>query len=397
MHHVRQLVMSSGERLPLLCDSAGQPLMSPLLFSLTQLRARGLSSATIRHTMEAIRVLHKSLTAQKVDLDVRLANGSFLQMQEIDAVVSDAARTTRAIGTGAIACVSSAHAAARLHYIRSYLQWLGDCQLLRLQTRGPRYLELRDRIDKVCKAIKARAPSLGVRSDLDQRQGLEDGDFARVEAISSGSAEQMPWRNRHAACRNQLILRWFIDLGIRRGELLNVRISDINFRQNTVRIARRADSADDPRAHQPLVKTQARELPMGDGLADATYAYVMDLRGDQGQAREHDYLFVAGGTGQPLSHSAVNKLFDDMRRFDSRMPQGLTPHVIRHCWNDRFSRQMEESAVDAELEKRIRSTLMGWSMTSETAATYTRRHVRKKASSAMLHMQSRLKIRGGAR
>lgn len=392
MHQVRQLVMSSGERLPLLCDAAGQPLMSPLLFSLTELRARGRSSATIRHAMEAIRVLHKSLATQCVDLDTRLADGSFLQMQEIDTIVSHAARPTRDDGGNAGQCVSSAHAAARLHYIHAYLRWMGNRQLMRLQTRGPYYLELKDRIDKVCAAIKARSPSLGVRSDLDQRQGLEEEDFERVEAISSGRAECMPWRTGHASSRNQLILRWFIDLGIRRGELLNVRISDINFQQNVVRIARRADCVDDPRTHQPLVKTQARELPMSDALADSTYSYIMDLRGNQGAARAHDYLFVAGGTGQPLSYSAVNKLFEDMRRVDASLPASLTPHVIRHTWNDRFSRQMEENAVDVELEKRIRSTLMGWSMTSETAATYTRRHVRKKASAAMRQMQAQLKI-----
>lgn len=397
MHQVRQLVMTSGERLPLLCDAAGQPVMSPLLFSLTELRARGRSSATIRHAMEAIRVLHKSLAVQCIDLDVRLAGGSFLQMQEVDLIVSDVSRTTRAIGSDAGSSVSSAHAAARLHYIRAYLQWLGYCQLLRIETRGDRYLELRDRIDKVCAAIRARAPSLGVRSDLDQRQGLETEDFARVEAISAGTSEPTLWRSHHAATRNRLILRWFIDLGIRRGELLNVRISDINFQQNTVRIARRADCTDDPRAHQPLVKTQARELPLGDLLADITYSYIMDVRGKQGAARGHDYLFVAGGTGQPLSYSAVNKLFDDLRRFDPQLPAGLTPHVLRHCWNDRFSVQMEESGVDVELEKRIRSTLMGWSMTSETAATYTRRHVRKKASSAMREMQSKLNIQGDVR
>lgn len=397
MHQIRQLVMSSGERLPLLCDTAGLPMMLPLLFSLTELRARGRSSATIRHSMEAIRVLHKSLLIQRIDLEIRLAEGSFLQLHEVDLIVGDAARDTRAIGTEGGACVSSAHAAARLHYIRGYLQWLGYRQLLRLDTRGPRYLELRDRIDKTCSAIKARAPSLGVRSDLDQRQGLEEEDFARLEAISAGTSEPGVWRSGHTSFRNQLILRWFIDLGIRRGELLNVRVSDINFQQNTVRIARRADSADDPRAHQPLVKTQARELPLGDLLADTTYAYIMDLRGEQGAAREHDYLFVAGGTGQPLSYSAVNKLFDDLRRFDPKLPAGLTPHVLRHCWNDRFSVQMEQGAVDVELEKRIRSTLMGWSMTSETAATYTRRHVRKKASSAMRQMQSQLKIQGEVR
>lgn len=394
MYQIRQLVMSSGERLPILCDASGRPLASPLLFSLTELRARGRSSASIRHSMESIMVLHKSMDLHEIDLGTRLAKGTFLQIQEVDLIVRDASQKIRAIGKDPNAAVGRAQAAARLNYIRTYLQWLGYCQLLRVDNRGQRYLELRDRIDKACAAIKARAPGGGVQSGVDQRQGLNEEDFSRVAAISVGSPEPSLWHRAHAVVRNQLILRWFIDLGIRRGELLGVCISDINFQQNTVRIERSADNAQDPRVQQPLTKTQARELLLSDELAQATFDYVMTQRALQDAAQRHDYLFVAGGTGKPLSISGLNKIFADMRRRDARLPSELTPHVLRHCWNDRFSVQMDGMSVDPEIEKRIRSTLMGWSMTSDTAATYTRRHVRRQASEAMRKMQSRLKMRG---
>lgn len=42
------------------------------------------------------------------------------------------------------------------------------------------------------------------------------------------------------------MLRWLLELGIRRGELLGVRLCDVDFQKLEVFIARRADSKDDP-------------------------------------------------------------------------------------------------------------------------------------------------------
>ena len=45
-------------------------------------------------------------------------------------------------------------------------------------------------------------------------------------------------------------------------------------------------------------------------------------------------------------------------------------------------------------EERMRSFLMGWSPTSKTALTYTRRHVRLKAQRVSLQMQA-AQVKGG--
>ena len=49
-----------------------------------------------------------------------------------------------------------------------------------------------------------------------------------------------------------------------------------------------------------------------------------------------------------------------------------------------------EKNIPEELEKKIRSNAMGWSPTSDTAATYTRRHTRQKANEAILEISNRL-------
>jgi integrase len=213
-----------------------------------------------------------------------------------------------------------------------------------------------------------------------------------LEAVVDGA--QQVWQNEHAQARNQLILRWLLELGIRRGELLGVRLCDIDFQKLEVFIARRADAKDDPRAQQPNAKTFERILPLSEELAEMTHDYVMWSRANQGLSRRHDFLFISGGTGKPLSIAGANKLFVELREAGLNLPEEVTAHVLRHSWNDRFSKEMERAGVTPEAEQKMRSVLMGWSPASETAATYTRRYVRERASRAMKGMQGQLNARG---
>jgi hypothetical protein len=51
---------------------------------------------------------------------------------------------------------------------------------------------------------------------------------------------------------------------------------------------------------------------------------------------------------------------------------------------------MDQKKVPEATEKKVRSYLQGWSEISNTAAVYTRRHVREEAAKEMLAMQERM-------
>ncbi|EJM8830235.1 site-specific integrase, partial [Pseudomonas aeruginosa] len=97
----------------------------------------------------------------------------------------------------------------------------------------------------------------------------------------------------------------------------------------------------------------------------------------------------AMGTGAPLSLSAVNVIFAELRNAFNGEFDAVTPHVLRHTWNDRFSDVMDKLKVSEAEEERMRSFLMGWAPTSKTSASYTRRHIRLKAQQVSLAMQSK--------
>lgn len=171
-YHVRLLVMSSGERLPVLSTSDGQPLMGPMIYVITELRAQGRASATIRHALEAILVLQMTLDQQQIDLNARMRGGKHLQIHEVDLIARSANQPIRAFGQDSARQLSRASAANRLHYIHHYLRWQAFGFLMQLDSHEKAYLALRDRVEKACSALKARSPCLTIRSQGDQRQGL---------------------------------------------------------------------------------------------------------------------------------------------------------------------------------------------------------------------------------
>jgi integrase len=238
--------------------------------------------------------------------------------------------------------------------------------------------------------LKGRIPQVG--HSRAGREGLAPEFLARIRSVIDPAAQNNPWKNRDARIRNELLIRWLLDLGERHGELLSVRLEDVDLGRCEARIVRRPDSADDPRRRQPTVKTHGRPLPL-EGLEDLTERYVFDVRSRIPNAATHPFLFVEVRSGRPLSSSGLAKI---VRQLGMAIgcPRILTPHVFRHSWNDAFSRGADHAGLSEQAETDTRNFLQGWSEGSKTAQVYTRRHVREAASAALRSMNARLLEKG---
>lgn len=412
------IVTSSGERLPVLLGQDGLPMFEPTVFSLSEIRSRNRASNTIDSYLRSVMVFLLFLDLRKIDLEDRLDQGQLLSLGEIEDVVrvcrlplekihsmldeaSDQAQQLvsvisleklrmRSAGSTEVE-IDPGSAATRLRNIRDYLRWLALARISKHGIDASLRMTLESSAQYTSHAIDARLPSASYKSgELDQREGLEPDVIERVLKVIDPQSPDNPWRDEHSRYRNKLIIEWLLSLGLRRGELLNIRIGDVKFRESTVIVARRADDIDDPRKNQPKVKTRGREIPIASGLLDKTNAYIMNQRSAIRGARKHDFLFVASDNGAPLSIPSLNKIFNVLRDKCPDIPRNIFPHIFRHTWNDRFSEEMDANKVGDDAEKKARSYLMGWSETSGTAATYTRRHIRKKAQQASLQMQNEL-------
>jgi len=409
---VRLVVLESGERLPLLVERAnGEPLYLPALYVLTQLRAKNLASATINQHCRAIMVLCFFLRERKIDLGERMNQGKLLSLAEVDALArccrqvveelvdqdtkSQPATLEKVISLERVRMRGRSHASnhevgaktasTRGQYVVAYLRWL--VSLRATDTIITPHPGLSSAAETALYALSEHLPTQSRQTRV-ARKGFTKEVRERILEVIDPSSKDNPWTGVHCRYRNELIVRWLLHLGVRRGEMLGIRTTDIDFQRNEVTIARRADDIDDPRRDEPNTKTYDRLLPLSEEMIALARAYIMKMRNQTKEARMNRYLLVANGTGAPLSKAAFSKIFSALRKKCPDLAD-VHPHLFRHTWNDDFSEQMDREKVTEEREQKIRSLLMGWAPTSGTAATYTKRHVERKANEVSLTMQNR--------
>ncbi|MFM0669472.1 tyrosine-type recombinase/integrase [Paraburkholderia sediminicola] len=413
---VKTTVFESGERFSLLVDvGTGIPLFDPTVFVLSEFRARNRANTTIEQVLRALKVFVLFCDRNQIDLTKRMLDGRLFELGELDALVRTcrfpladieahvdgisiaARRPTVSLENYRIRTkrapqeVAGDSAGVRVRYIRQFIRWLTDRCLLSLGARHASRAALVYARDIVLAGLTARIPVGKSRNGTRGRKALDEVAQKRLWQIIDINSPENPWKGRHAKLRNELITRWFMGLGVRRGELLGIRITDVNFRANEVFVARRADDLNDPRVHQPNAKTVDRFLPISDDLARRTRQYILDERRRFHKARKHGFLIVANG-GAPLSLRGLNRIFNVLCEKHPEFP-AVFPHLFRHTNNYNFSKIADEQGMDPEKEKKTRSHLMGWSETSRTAEIYTRREIERKARDASLLLQR--KIAGG--
>lgn len=392
---VKRFTGESGERFCLLVDDSGMPLYYPSLFVTAEMRGASLSINTIDNALSALKAMHLWQDYYGLDLESRFKRSELLLPHEIHSLrdfmqkpMAESRPENRKVVSikGRQARVSKGNQYNRLTVIAEYVRFLATQLHPVSQSSGEVILSMVAR-------IKANRPKVGDkvekdRSDVHMEESLLD---ALEDILRPGNASN-PIADPGIQFRNALMFTLLRLTGMRRGELLNLRIDDFDFAMNTLKIVRRADSPDDPRGYQPLVKTRERTFPLIQELMDQIHEYVSKFRNKVPGARKHGYLFVthrAGPTqGWPISNSGFGKFLVTLSGIADEF-SGVHAHALRHHWNYMFSQRSDKSGMSEEREKKVRSYLMGWSETSDTAGTYNKRHVKEEAGKAVISLQNK--------
>ncbi|MPQ77437.1 tyrosine-type recombinase/integrase [Hydrogenovibrio sp. JE_KL2] len=394
--------MESGERYCLLVNAdSGVPLFYPNLFITTQVRNASLSFASMESALSSISVLLKFCDERKIDLVERLRSGSFFELNEVD-VLADycqfnlsskvVANKVTSLAKVRKPRVANETVYRRLSVIAKYIEWLGS--LL-----GDSSVENRKNLEALVKKIRSRRPVKKGRNQSLVEKGLTDEQVDLLFEVFRPESDLNPFEGKSTKVRNRLMFLMLHYLGIRMGELLSIKVKDVDFSNNQIVIARRADEKSDPRVDQPLVKTMDRRIPLKDSLAAEIHNYVMNYRKRELSARKHEYLFVVhkpGPTsGQPVSKATYNKVMTTVKALSPKLID-FTGHALRHKWNERFSLLMDsmDEPPDEAQQEQLRSWLMGWKQGSGTAAYYNQRYIRSKAESAALLLQDEIMTKG---
>jgi integrase len=130
-----------------------------------------------------------------------------------------------------------------------------------------------------------------------------------------------------AACRHlrdKLLVRLLAETGMRIGQALGLRHSDIRSWDNEIWIVPREDNANDARAKR--IEGDELRIDVDPGLIRLYGDYLIDELGEL----DTDYVFVnlwEGEIGRPMTYAAAYDLF---RRLEQRTGIRVRPHMERH-------------------------------------------------------------------
>lgn len=411
---IKKIIFANGERYPILLGEIGVPDYWATLFVTTQFRNASKSANTMRAVLDAVRHLYSWANGYGIPLSERLVSKEFLTNIEIESLAafmqqskrdeqSDGAapvpisirpsrsrERARAQSTGSMDSVKPGTLYIRLTYVGEFLRWWA----IQLIQKSSRVVDrgAHDSIVRMHEGLKLMRPRLRAPSRVNARHGLDE--CAQIELLNlvRPGVPENPF-SELVQLRNWLIVNLLLKLGERAGELLSIKGEDIDFQGNTLVIPRRHDDSDDARADQPVAKTRDRRVPLDESLCADLAKYLTQDRVRVKRKPDHGFLLVTHKVGNyrgaPLSYSGLIKIFKQIKNVGGEDLTKLTPHVMRHTWNENFSKLMDEKGVSESVENKLRSYQMGWEETSGTAATYTRRHIAMEGMKMGLELQEK--------
>lgn len=387
-------VFSSGERFPvLLYRDSYQPVALPIRYIIDERRENN-KSGTLARDCRVLSWFYEWCDAREIEIEIRLLDGDILTKGEITSfcrylrasrseVLVGSIGTSNARGKGHCNVLSPETFNSYIRVVESFLLWAAY-EFIPVATPEEAVREtVKGAVQRVKRAFSSNRTS---GRTISTRGGLSRKEVEEIREVIRPGAHN-PFR-MSTQYRNQLIFELLLATGIRRGELLKIKLTHLPVgSKTTLNIVRAPDDKDDPRRNEPQVKTRMREIPLPRQLRVALWKYVQKHRKSNGTA----YLFTSARNGAPLDSGGVNWIFSFLvKKHFSHLRGRLSPHTMRHTFNEMLV-ELAQSLDWTEGQIRdLQRYLNGWSESSEMPTRYTRRLIEVQAMEVAQRFQQRL-------
>lgn len=426
----KEYIAHDGERFSLLVDYDGIPDFWITLFMTTVVRSYTHSTqrAYISH------LYHLSLWEEKIKsrLSDRIITASqnkgsnsirFFSHSEVQSLAEHCKLQTKAArklnssnnkviqfkkptSKAPLLTVSIAQQNQRIKVVAEYFEFLAN-NLLRNKASFSSYVDIIKETKEWLLSKKPKGGSRKTTFDPDTKAPPPEVFFKVMELVRPLN-DKNPFTEL-VKNRNYLLFRLLYETGLRSGEILQLKITDIKFSQNLIEVRRRHNDLEDTyRSIEPNAKTLERDIYITPELAEEIRAYVIKERPLMRNANKHSFLFVSNkgkSAGNPISliqfSRIVEKVAEDENLADFIKKHGfkgarrITRHGFRHDFNNRLSISIDKNNEKAREEGRLhdvisekqelerRMYLMGHKNES-SSSIYNLRHTKKQAESLLL-------------
>ncbi|HDS1756044.1 site-specific integrase [Pseudomonas sp. M5] len=382
-----------GERFSLLFSSEdpGAPLFYPCAFISRRVRDTS-THQTQTTTLKGIQRLIEWERDRKVCLEEKLSRGVTLAPFEIDDLAGHV-RGCRTAKKGEV--ISSQKFNGYWSSICKYIDWLTDELLPNRNSPHMRMLveeQSRQLNSKTRKQTASRARQnqkiLSTNISSTERTQLLILFESSLDSHHSAHLRHDSHAKKGVQLRNIVMLRILYETGMRRGELLSLKLK--NFVEASggegayLSIERNHDDEFDRRANQPVAKTLGRDVAISEDLESQIMKYITQYRAELNNVGLNPDSFIfcvhrSGKTqGTPITVNGFNSALNQLKNKHPALGK-CQPHAFRHDWNYRFSQKADDLGMSETEEIEAREQQMGWVPASSMAKVYNQRHRREKA------------------
>jgi integrase len=384
-------VFPSGERFPSLLDpNTYQPRVIPTRYLIHEHRDSK-AVGTLEKILRLLGWLFEWAESKGIDLEERLRDGKVLSVAELSLFCRYLRAKRNPILIGQINpqgeelydVLSPPTFNDYIGIVEDFLIWSAHYFI----PRNTPVNQIRENLETAKNAVEQAFESQRLGGKSAPKLGLTAEEVAQLREIIKPGADGNPFK-QSVQFRNLVIIEFLLATGVRRGELLSLKLKHLPVGpKTTVTIERSPDDRADPRRNAPQVKTLGREIPVSRPLITLLTKYTQSHR----KKGNHLYVFTSNRDGSPLNYGGVNNIFSTLvEKCFPHLEGRLHPHIMRHTFNDGLLEEADRRGWDEDKRRKVQTYLSGWTENSRMPDVYTRRQIALMAVELAEKYQSRL-------
>lgn len=355
---IEVILHDSGELLPILLDDEGMPIPLPNEFILSK---RASSSNTLIRNLRELKLFYQWMRIHKIDLYERLIQKKLFTEAEIVGSLVEYLRKDHEKKHKVIKiAVKPDTFNQRLITIKQFLNWYIELYIGILPFTSNNYqyyVEYNKRLNTLLERCFINSPPV----NKNNTKGLTDEEQKNlIKLIKPKKGNKNPIDHR-----NYIIVMLMLSFGFRPGEVLSLKVEDIQLGGiSSIRVHRREPDLQDLRRPRPQIKRNGRVL----AIEDKSFAVELDtyitkwraLLEEKNQTNlEWDYL-ILNQDGAPLSLASVTQYFQILKTKHLKvLPANFSPKSLRHTFSVSMERLLREGGMKEDNRKKALAYLRG--------------------------------------